>query len=37
MVPILGNWRSPQIMDKELTEKFTGCMKGEINAGNRFD
>ena len=31
VAPILGNWKSPQIMDKELTEKFTGCMKGEMN------
>ena len=25
----LGNWKSPQEMDKELNEKFSGCMKGE--------
>ena len=30
IAPILGNWKSPQVMDKELTKKFTGCMKGNV-------
>ena len=24
----LGHWTAPAEMDKELSEKFTGCMKG---------
>lgn len=26
---MLGNWKHPDEMDKELEEKFTGCMQGE--------
>ncbi len=30
MVCMLGNWRDPVDMDKELDEKFSGCMRGEV-------
>ena len=26
----LGHWKAPSEMDKELSEKFTGCMKGNF-------
>ena len=25
----LGHWKAPSEMDIDLSEKFTGCMKGE--------
>lgn len=32
VVSTLGNWMEPSKMDKELDEKFDGCMEGEIIA-----
>ena len=29
VVSKLGNWKSVEDMDKELTEKFAGCMRGK--------
>jgi phosphoenolpyruvate carboxykinase (GTP) len=31
----LGNWKHSDAMDKELDEKFTGCMKGEFTSVER--
>ena len=28
----LGNWKAPAVMDKELDEKFPGCMKGGLHS-----
>ncbi len=30
VVSTLGNWMDPLEMDKQLDEKFDGCMQGEL-------
>ncbi len=30
VVSTLGNWMDPPEMDKQLDEKFDGCMQGEL-------